>query len=511
MDVWGKDHIIRRNIDYIVVSELTQLHRGGFIMNESTIQYKRSKGWQLALSAAVSAVPTLFVILMTFASYIATGAYGATSILAGTIISGSRIFDGLTDPIIGLFADRFNSRFGRSRPMIVLGFTILSFSVLSMFVFFTSSGSIIVFMLIYIVYIIGYTIFTVGANMVPPIMTNDPKQRPIMGRWLSVYVTVIGSMISVVLAATLMPRHNYKIGIPLLNELAFIIVGISALMVLTSIIAVTLAKADTREAYVGKNKERVKFSDMWDLLRHNRALQMYTVAAASDKLALQTAGQSVINVMIFGILIGNYKFYGTLTFINMFVSLAIIFFASKLAGNQGLKKSLIMWTRIAMGMSILMFLYMNFVDTLQISINPLLKITFITLFCLVNATKIATSCVTDPIRADVIDYELSRSGRYMPAIINTTYSFIDKMISSLASTIIAFSVAAIGFTNAMPQATDLLTKPLFFTAIFLWLGMPVIGWICTLIAMKFYPLDKEAMVNIQIKNNEIRAIAGKES
>ena len=40
---------------------------------------------------------------------------------------------------------------------------------------------------------------------------------------------------------------------------------------------------------------------------------------------------------------------------------------------------------------------------------------------------------------------------------------------------------------------------------FLWLGLPVLGWICTLVAMKWYPLDREMMEKVQEANKEYRA------
>ena len=36
-----------------------------------------------------------------------------------------------------------------------------------------------------------------------------------------------------------------------------------------------------------------------------------------------------------------------------------------------------------------------------------------------------------------------------------------------------------------------------WATIFCFVGMPVIGWICNVIAMKFYPLTKEKMEEIQ--------------
>ncbi|MFV0362456.1 MAG: MFS transporter [Suipraeoptans sp.] len=479
-------------------------------MSETNVQYRRAKSWQLALVPAANCVPTLFVILMTFASYVAVGVYGATTVLAGTIITGTRIFDAITDPIIGLFADRLNGKFGRARPLMIIGYVIISGVVLSMFRLGLGGGEgrVWVFALLYMIYIIGYTIFGVGMGLSAPVITNDPKQRPILGRWQTVYITVLSSLFSIILASTLMPKHNYQMGLPLFSDLSLIVIIASGVMIAITVITVTISKTDTPESYVGMTKEKVKFKDIWDLLRHNRAMQMYTIAAASDKLAMQTASNSVITVMLFGIIIGNYSFNSELSMINMVVTLVLIFFfVSRMAGKSGLKKALVQWTTIGIGVYVVMFIFMMTVDTLQITVNPVLKIAFIIIFVACGAVKTACSCVTEPARYDVIDYELSRSGRYMPAVVTTAYSFVDKMISSLSTTIIALVVATIGYTEAMPQATDALTGSIFNVTMFLWLGIPILGWICTLVAMKFYPLDRETMVEVQQKNHEIRSKA----
>lgn len=473
-------------------------------MNEKDMQFRRVKPVILATAGASACVNTLFVILMTFASYIATGVYGATAVLAGGIITGSRMMDAVTDPIIGLLTDRISTRIGRARPLAILGYFITSASILLMFVICPGKGNVIVFVLIYLLYVIGYTLFTVGNQMFGPIITNDPKQRPAFARWTSVYTTVLSSCINIVLAATLMPRHNYKMGLPLFRELAVIVLIVAGILLAISITAITIAKVDRPETYANVKKEKIGFKDMVSLLVHNRPMQMYTVAAASDKLAMQTASQSAITVMVFGIVIGNYGFNAQLSMYNMVVTLCMLFAVSKVAGNRGMKEALILWTRITIAAYAVMFLFMKFTDTLQITVNPALRWSFIILFCAMGALRIATACVTEPLRYDIIDYEFSRSGVYMPAVVNTAYAFVDKMISSLSATIVAVAVSMIGYTAAMPQPTDPLTSPLFYTAMFLWLGVPIGGYICTLIAMKFYHLDKETMLEVQQKCAKMR-------
>jgi Na+/melibiose symporter-like transporter len=89
-------------------------------------------------------------------------------------------------------------------------------------------------------------------------------------------------------------------------------------------------------------------------------------------------------------------------------------------------------------------------------------------------------------------------------MMGTLFSFVDKLISSFASTIIAFAVASIGFATRMPDVTDVATPQLFWMTMFLFIGMPMLGWIASIIAMKFYPLDKEKMEEVQAHIQELK-------
>lgn len=81
-----------------------------------------------------------------------------------------------------------------------------------------------------------------------------------------------------------------------------------------------------------------------------------------------------------------------------------------------------------------------------------------------------------PMMADCTDYELYRSGRYVPGMVATVYSFVDKLISSFATTIVGIFVAAIGYTSTTPQIGDELTTGIFIVTMFLYNGMPILGW-----------------------------------
>ena len=107
------------------------------------------------------------------------------------------------------------------------------------------------------------------------------------------------------------------------------------------------------------------------------------------------------------------------------------------------------------------------------------------------------STAASAMRGDVIDYELERSGRYMPAVVYGVYSFVSKVICSLSSTVAAVCVMLLGYKTVMPQMGDEPTVGIFWITIILSSGMPVLGWLCNVVAMKFYELDKQRMVEVQ--------------
>lgn len=114
-----------------------------------------------------------------------------------------------------------------------------------------------------------------------------------------------------------------------------------------------------------------------------------------------------------------------------------------------------------------------------------------------NGMKMVVSVATNSFRLDVVDYELDRSGKYMPATVSATYSFIDKIVSSFGATIATLMIGIIGYTNTAPQQGDPLTWGVKIMTVILMIGFPIAGWICTLVAMKNSELTYEKMGEVQ--------------
>jgi Na+/melibiose symporter-like transporter len=118
-------------------------------------------------------------------------------------------------------------------------------------------------------------------------------------------------------------------------------------------------------------------------------------------------------------------------------------------------------------------------------------------YLLLNGASMVVTVASGAMRADVIDYELDRSGKFLPATVTATYNIVDQIISSLGAALALGAVALIGFTTIMPQPTDSPSTPILLISLLLFFGLPILGWACTIIAMRGYKLDRIEMIEVQ--------------
>lgn len=154
------------------------------------VQYKRAKTWQIATSQMTGAAGMCFYMLMTYATYIGNSNFGILVAVTGVIITASRIFDGITDPVCAYIIERVNTRFGKIRIFMMAGWAVMALATTAMCNWgaghLDGVAGLIFFIICYMVYIIGYTLVGISTSIVGPVMTNDPKQRPTLSVWSTV-------------------------------------------------------------------------------------------------------------------------------------------------------------------------------------------------------------------------------------------------------------------------------------------------------------------------------------
>lgn len=181
----------------------------------------------------------------------------------------------------------------------------------------------------------------------------------------------------------------------------------------------------------------------------------------------------------------------------------------KTSQEQGQKASLVKYTKLALAMYVgvlaLLIMWKQGVPALTLSVLPfssinLYTILFVLFFSIGYGAYYATADMSIPMVADCSDYETYRSGKYIPGIMGTLFSLVDKLVSSLGSTIVGIAVAAIGIST-LPDSTTAYAPGMQTVVIVLFCVIPMLAWIITLWAMKGYTLTGEKMKEIQAVNN----------
>lgn len=472
------------------------------------VNYRKASWLQMILGNANNGCGMCFYLLMIYASYIGTQGYGIISATVGIILMATRIFDGVTDAFVAALFEKLPAKHGKIRVFIVLGWAIASLAVIIMFSWaagkFTGIAGIIVFILAYILYIIGYTINGIAGATVSIVITNDPTQRPMNGLISTLYSYLTPLLFNNIIAFLILPKYDNQYNMPMLKEACYLYVAFGLIFVVLACIG--LRKVDVEETYKGikgiakGKKERIKFKDMMAVLKNNREAQMYIVTGVSDKFAQQVGSQSVITTLVNGILIGSYTATALVGNATMIIGILFAFIGGVFVAKKGAKKSTVTWSLLSIILATINLGYFIFLGPHGMSAVGKMGIPLIIYAVLMvgtTACKMVLTTTGVAMRGDVVDYELSRSGNYLPAVIGGVYNFMDKIVTSVCSAIAGFCIAAIGYVNTVPQMGDEITTPLFVMAMFLSLGLPIIGWAINLIAMKFYKLDRETMIRVQ--------------
>ena len=138
-----------------------------------------------------------FVIINSFFAVFLTKALGMPPALAGTIPMVGKIWDAITDPIMGNITDRTRSKFGAKRFYILIG-SILSAITFVMMWLRVSTPSVAVMYIFYIVmyclFSTGFTVFSVPYSGLLPDMMDDYAMRSKFSNMRMVWST-LGSMV----------------------------------------------------------------------------------------------------------------------------------------------------------------------------------------------------------------------------------------------------------------------------------------------------------------------------
>ena len=198
---------------------------------------------------------------------------------------------------------------------------------------------------------------------------------------------------------------------------------------------------------------------------------------------------------------GNYAMAGQIGLVTILPNLVIVTLGVSIAQRIGQKHTYTIFMYAAIFFQGIMTAFLIFADLTVISFSNLCgtTIAFMAIYIFLNGSKSVSNSIVVPMIADCSDYEVYRSGLYVPGFMGALFALVDQVIGALATIFVGGMVALIGFTDMLPQVEDVLTGELEAVTIFMYCIVPMLGWVFSLFVMHHYELDKEKMQEISRK------------
>ena len=495
--------------------------------SKGTSGLNRAKPYQLVLFPLNNGATNVYFVLIL--SYVAQ--FGSSilhlGIFASIMVTVMRVCDAITDPIIGAMMDRTSTRIGKFRPFMILGSAVMALSVITLYMLLPlipetmMAMRYVSFTVVYFIWVLGYTFQTSVTRAGQTVLTNDPNQRPMF----TIFNTV-GSLLGMGIMQFLIPlvkaMYDVKdaagnvITSGYANPMVYCIItpiGIGISVLLTILAIIGIAEKDRPEFYgLGGKQEKVKISEYLTIIKANKPMQRLMVAGAGCKLALAIATNTTVLLALYGIVMGNYNsLYLPMMVLGYVCAVPFFLLSMRTSQKKGQRASLIRYVSVALicyvGVLVLLLISDYGNPSLMLSfpfqggsaIN-LYTVLFIVFFGVGYGAYYATADMPIPMVADCSDYETYRSGKYIPGIMGTMFSLVDKLVSSLAQTLVAFIFLACAGLADLPTDSTPYSMGIKVAVIVMFCVIPMLAWGATLLAMKGYSLTGEKMKEIQAVN-----------
>lgn len=427
----------------------------------------------------------------------------------GWIMLIGKLWDGITDPLMGHVTDNTRWRVGRRRPYFIIGAPFLGLTLWMLFrpgADLSSAGVVPWFLLMYLGVYSARTVYETPYQAMIPDLTKDYAQRT----RLATYRATIGNMgdftgalLPVVLLSFLHmgDRQGYA--------LSAAIVGV--IVVVTAAAALAGTRERTSVAHLPKKPivQNMKAIFMFPVRNRPAGILIFCYACAVFSTAMPVASFKFLNEFVFletglentalGPLI---EAMGTKNFLDMALLLGYF---------SGVFISAPIWAR-AMRLRdkkpayIFAFLYLGGMVSLAFFIPRHLGFLFPLLNVLVGGGALGLWMLPQAIGPDCIEWEELHHGDRHEGGFYGIWSFVQKAGSGIALLTMGFLLGAIGF---VPKAVQ--TDATVLGLRFLYAGTPII--ICVIAALVFtrYPITREVYEDVMRQLAERHAAADRDN
>jgi GPH family glycoside/pentoside/hexuronide:cation symporter len=435
--------------------------------------WKLHFGWGIGTIGA-SILLNSFAALQ--AAYLTT-VMGVAAATAGALLFIAKLWDIFSNPLMGWITDRTETRWGRRRPYLLLGGLI---SGIALMIFFSAAQTPVAQSHVLIVLTLalvgtGYTIFNVPYMAMPSELADNYRERTRMMSWR---VTFIG-------IATLIGASAQKVA-ELLGEGAVGYTRMGVLFGILVIIFMSLPFFGTASAPIRpRDTQRVSFGAQLKTAFANKPFMALLAVKFVQLFGLFTA--TAMSFFIIKFVLGKDK-PGTWMVIFLVVStiaqVLTIPFWRKL--SLAIEKQKTFSIAVAVfALSSLTWLFASPAESVWV-------------FCARAALKGVGAAglilMAQSMLPDVIEYDYRKTGLRREGVFSGWYSFVEKVASAFAPSLLLLGYAWFGFQSKAPVQTQETIDGIRYCAAFL----PCLYFGLSLIPLSFYKLTQRELESMPI-------------
>ena len=434
---------------------------------------------KFSLAAGLAGQNVIYGFIGAYFMFFLTDLLGVGVAVAGIILTVASVFDAITDPIMGLIADRTRTRWGKFRPYLLFTPSLFAIAAVICFTKFDLplDGVIAVAMIAYVFCDLAYTFSDIPIWGMTSVIHENPKIKTSVITWANfgatfgtVFVTVLGIQVLNLFGGEREPHAFF------MTSLIFSVAAV-VLMTCTGLFTKERVKSTVEPTPFKKNIQAVV---------KNKPLLILLISVFCIVMTISLRSTIQIYYAVYVVEDTNFMTYAGLALVvGIVIGLSIV---PKLIGRFYKKHLFIAASLFNILMSIIPYFigYQNMWVTVGF-----IGVGFISVGML--------NSLMPTLMMDCIDYGEWKMGFRSEGIVFSIRTFISKLCAAIARGATGFALVVLGFAVNVKQTSDVMMG--LHGLMFLF---PAILTALAIIPMLFFKFteDKRNAVMEEIKQSE---------
>ena len=422
-----------------------------------------------------------FVVISTFFTVFLTKALGMSPALAGTIPLIGKVWDAVTDPIMGNIVDRTKSRFGAKRFYILVGSVISAITYVLMWVSIGTDlvmGQYIFYMMMYVLFSTGFTIVMVPYNGLLPDMVEDYTARSKFSGTRTIFST-FGSIIAGLIPTIMIPDNK--------DAAAYLRVAVIFGVIFFVAIVLTFAGTWEKQRPVVKITFKESFTQSFTVYKSRSFRIFIGIFLCGQGAADFVTGLAVYYVddVLNAYGGGRFTYLMGVILLSQFVGTILL---SSVMAKTSKKLPILLGfpVRMVATLALLIFSYegVNFIVILLLS--------FIIGLGMAGSSVSIYAMLSDLPDVDELITSINR-----PGTCSGMATFIRKIATGLSSAVIGLLLAMVGYNEVLAAAGERQSMATQRGILLIYVFAPILLMALTLVFTKKFPIGKEEFAVIK--------------